>query len=95
MLSARRTYEHCSSASPLRKRMWFAGWNLINEPRCTGCGTGPLQAWITEMAQHVKSLDPNHLLSIGAEGFYAHGGANPGGASSCALLLQNAMCEAV
>ena len=75
--------------------MWYAGWNLINEPRCTGCGTGPLQAWITEMTQYVKSLDPNHLLSVGAEGFYAHGAANPGGASSCALLLQNAMCKAV
>ena len=75
--------------------MWHAGWNLINEPRCTGCDTGPLQAWITEMAQHVKSLDPNHLLSVGAEGFYAHGASNPGGATSCALLMRHVTRKAM
>ena len=25
-----------------------------------------LQAWIEEMTQHVKSLDPNHLLTVGS-----------------------------
>ena len=63
----------------------LAGWNLINEPRCSNCGTGPLQAWIEEMAPYIKSLDPKHLVSIGEEGFYARGLANPGGANSCAI----------
>ena len=45
-------------------------WELINEPRCRGCGAR-LQAWIEEMAQYVKRLDPNHLLTTGEEGFYA------------------------
>ena len=28
------------------------------------------QGWVTEMAAYVKSLDPNHLLTVGEEGFY-------------------------
>lgn len=30
-----------------------------------------IQAWIGEMAMHVKSLDSNHLLTVGSEGFYS------------------------
>ena len=47
-------------------------WELINEPRCRNCA-GRLQDWIEEMARYVKSLDANHLLSTGEEGFYAAG----------------------
>ncbi|CAI7837430.1 unnamed protein product [Closterium sp. NIES-53] len=47
------------------------GWELMNEPRVYADPSGDvLQAWITDMAAYVKSLDPNHLLSIGSEGFY-------------------------
>ncbi|KAJ3676505.1 hypothetical protein LUZ60_003917 [Juncus effusus] len=46
-------------------------WELMNEPQCTSDPTGSkLQAWIQEMAFHVKSIDPLHLLEIGSEGFY-------------------------
>ncbi|XP_017697071.1 mannan endo-1,4-beta-mannosidase 8-like isoform X1 [Phoenix dactylifera] len=46
-------------------------WELMNEPRCLSDPSGDkLQAWIQEMAFHVKSIDPLHLLEIGAEGFY-------------------------
>ncbi|CAD7701855.1 unnamed protein product [Ostreobium quekettii] len=58
------------------------GWNLINEPRCQGCPEA-VQAWIEEMAPYVKGLDPNHLLTVGEEGFYSTSGktwANPQGA---------------
>ena len=31
----------------------------------------PLQAWVDEMANYMKGLDPNHLLTLGEEGFYS------------------------
>ncbi|KAM0897998.1 hypothetical protein ACQ4PT_022224 [Festuca glaucescens] len=46
-------------------------WELINEPRCPSDPSGDtLQAWIGEMASHVKSIDPLHLVEIGVEGYY-------------------------
>ncbi|XWS25798.1 hypothetical protein CRYUN_Cryun27aG0098400 [Craigia yunnanensis] len=46
-------------------------WELMNEPRCYTDPSGrTMQAWITEMASHVKSIDGNHLLEAGLEGFY-------------------------
>lgn len=46
-------------------------WELMNEPRCLSDPSGKtMQAWITEMASHVKSIDGNHLLEAGLEGFY-------------------------
>ncbi|KAJ3670802.1 hypothetical protein LUZ60_008228 [Juncus effusus] len=57
-------------------------WELINEPRCQSDPSGAtLQQWITEMASHVKSIDGNHMLEVGLEGFYgptsAHNQINP------------------
>nr|AGG82699.1 endo-1,4-beta-mannosidase [Morus alba var. multicaulis] len=46
-------------------------WELMNEPRCQSDPSGnTIQAWITEMASHVRSIDGNHLLEAGLEGFY-------------------------
>lgn len=65
-------------------------WDLINEPRCYRCGN-LLAEWVTEMAAWVKSIDPNHLLTVGEEGFYPEGAettqmaANPQGLSSWAF----------
>lgn len=63
-------------------------WSLVNEPRCYLCGTG-LNTWIGEMAAYVKSIDPNHLLTVGEEGFYpvtaAQKDSNPQGNASWAF----------
>ncbi|KAG6722606.1 hypothetical protein I3842_03G169300 [Carya illinoinensis] len=46
-------------------------WELINEPRCTSDTSGDtLQDWLEEMSEFVKSIDKNHLLTVGLEGFY-------------------------
>jgi hypothetical protein len=53
----------------------IAVWELGNEPRCSSDTTGAkLQAWIDEMAAYFKSIDTNHLVSTGEEGFYSSGG---------------------
>ncbi|KIZ05301.1 Mannan endo-1,4-beta-mannosidase 2 [Monoraphidium neglectum] len=52
-------------------------WNLINEPRCetwlkpqnADC-TARVQSWLEEMAAFVRSVDPNHMITVGSEGFY-------------------------
>ncbi|KIY61398.1 glycoside hydrolase family 5 protein [Cylindrobasidium torrendii FP15055 ss-10] len=53
-------------------------WELGNEPRCrgsTGTSTGTctpaiLTAWAKDISAYIKSLDSNHLVALGDEGFY-------------------------
>lgn len=46
-------------------------WELANEPRCPSDRSGAtLAAWIGDMSGYLKSLDPNHLVGTGIEGFY-------------------------
>lgn len=53
-------------------------WELANEPRCKGstgawtgtCTTTTITNWATEISAYIKSIDPNHLVAIGDEGFY-------------------------
>ncbi|MBI4587156.1 MAG: cellulase family glycosylhydrolase [Planctomycetes bacterium] len=49
-------------------------WELANEPRARAKGAAVLNAWIAEMAAYLKTLDPNHLVSTGSEGFYGPSG---------------------
>ncbi|CAA7396525.1 unnamed protein product [Spirodela intermedia] len=56
---------------PYRDDPTIMAWELINEPRCQVDYSGrTVHAWVEEMAGFVKSLDRNHLLEVGMEGFY-------------------------
>ncbi len=51
-------------------------WELANEPRCesdAGCENNIVADWAAEMAEFVKSIDSNHMLAVGDEGFYNYG----------------------
>lgn len=54
-------------------------WELANEPRCRNfgqydriqdCKADTITSWVKEMSSHIKSLDPNHMVSVGDEGFF-------------------------
>ncbi|KDR70984.1 hypothetical protein GALMADRAFT_75662 [Galerina marginata CBS 339.88] len=53
-------------------------WELANEPRCKGstgtstgtCTTTTVTSWIKEISAYIKSIDSNHLVAVGDEGFY-------------------------
>ncbi|KAK4796733.1 hypothetical protein SAY86_029059 [Trapa natans] len=62
-------------------------WELMNEVRCPSDKSGrTVQAWITEMASYVKSIDANHLLEAGLEGFYGPSSAQKQGNNPYFLL---------
>lgn len=44
-------------------------WELANEPRCNGCSTSILTNWIRSSSNYVRSLDSDHMIAIGDEGF--------------------------
>ncbi len=52
-------------------------WELANEARARTAGLAVLNAWMQEMSGYIKSIDSNHLVSSGIEGFYADAQKNP------------------
>lgn len=61
----------------------IAVWELANEPRNPDASTGDgtvLHGWAHDMAAHLKSIDPNHLVSTGVEGFVFCNGSRYGDA---------------
>jgi mannan endo-1,4-beta-mannosidase len=59
-------------------------WELANEPRCIDaslptsgtCTQQTLLDWADEMSTYINSVDANHMISVGDEGFLDHGNAN-------------------
>lgn len=51
-------------------------WELANEPRCESdryCKDDVVYNWAKEMSGFVKSIDPDHLVAVGDEGFTNYG----------------------
>ncbi|KAL5521363.1 hypothetical protein ACEPAG_9289 [Sanghuangporus baumii] len=42
-------------------------WELANEPRCSG---STIKAWASEISSYIKSIDSNHLVALGDEGWF-------------------------
>ncbi|MBN2441411.1 MAG: cellulase family glycosylhydrolase [Spirochaetales bacterium] len=71
------------SGMPYKEDPVLFAWQLMNEPRYQNAtpnedATGEtFRAWIDEMAGYIKSLDSNHMVSLGIEGHesrYGFGG---------------------
>ena len=46
-------------------------WELANEPRAEADKTGDmLLEWVDEMSSYIKSIDNNHMVAVGDEGFF-------------------------
>jgi mannan endo-1,4-beta-mannosidase len=45
-------------------------WELANEPRgSVGTSSSVVTRWASEMSSYLKSIDPNHMVAVGDEGF--------------------------
>lgn len=51
-------------------------WELTNEARSAPAAASALNAWMGEMSAYLKSLDPNHMVTTGIEGYYGPAFAN-------------------
>ena len=45
-------------------------WELANEPRYKDSNQSVLNTWIDSTAAYIKSLDSNHMVTTGSEGFF-------------------------
>ncbi|KAL8910695.1 MAG: hypothetical protein Q9171_004030 [Xanthocarpia ochracea] len=51
-------------------------WELCNEPRCTGCNPSIITKWATDVSTYIKSLDGEHMVTLGDEGWLTSTSAN-------------------
>ena len=49
-------------------------WELANEARCSGCSTDVIYNWAKTTSEFIKSLDKQHMVTLGDEGWAPGGG---------------------
>jgi mannan endo-1,4-beta-mannosidase len=68
---------------PYREDPTIFAWELANEPRMINyakydCATGwdktTMVKWADDVSAYIKSIDPNHMVAVGDEGFLTTGG---------------------
>ncbi|KAG9028045.1 hypothetical protein FRB95_006967 [Tulasnella sp. JGI-2019a] len=76
VVSAFKTYIK-NFITPYINEPTILAWELANEPRCGGstgvtsgtCTSTTLLTWVSTISAYIKSLDSNHLVTLGDEGF--------------------------
>ena len=61
------------TGKPYKDDPTIFSWQIGNEPRCFSADTSVQQTfadWMWETAALIKSIDPNHMVSSGSEGYY-------------------------
>jgi mannan endo-1,4-beta-mannosidase len=66
------TRKNSLNGTPYREDPTIFAWELANEPRAAGL-TSSITAWADQMSTFVKSVDPNHMVAVGDEGFLTGG----------------------
>jgi len=52
----------------IRNDPTIMAWELANEPRGFHNNAAAFNTWLDDTVAHIKSLDPNHLVTTGCEG---------------------------
>lgn len=62
-------------------------WELGNEPRCPNCENSVITNWAANVSAYIKDIDPNHMVTLGDEGWFGSAdGYTDGDPSSVAYL---------
>lgn len=57
------------TGNPYTEDPAIMSWQIANEPRCfSDANKEAFVLWIDSVAAQIRSLDPNHLISVGSEG---------------------------
>ena len=59
------------TGKPYSESPAIMSWQIGNEPRCFDpANKEAFRQWLVESARLIKSIDPNHLVSVGSEGMH-------------------------